>query len=442
MADNKSQAMYEAKDAALGSVGFMLSATTAQSDQIRKSSIAAAKNAVQVRKNIVKLVEQFKVYENMIGKVKSVLGTKNKADIKVLSIGNILASGGNAYKEKEAEQETKSDKITAGAELVGGAAKSIASIVPTAAILALAIPFLLTPEVKEMLGSFFDGLLESLGLGKKAVDNIKIGLGITAGIIASYFSYKVLSGVYDAFMQMKKLAEVMGLLGETTATEKNKIDAEKEKVGAAGDKAKDDLKDVKKDIKKGKKIKNTPVGVYDKIKLLMDKIAPKLKSLGGNFLKALPGVGTILGIGLILYGLFDIGKDIYDMFTGSADDKDEEAEQESAPAPAATSSSQPATAVAAEPENKPSPSSATSAPEGISGDESSAPTSATPSITPSMNGNEIREASIQVERADLDLNQSAGGVNITTIDNSTTIIDAGEKSIMSFAPVYSVSVGT
>ena len=440
MADNKSQAMYEAKDAALGSVGFMLSATKAQSDQIRKSSIAASKNAVQVRKNIVKLVEQFKVYENMIGKVKSVLGTKNKADIKVLNIGSILASGGNAYKEKEAEQETKSDKITAGAELVGGAAKSIASIVPTAAILALAIPFLLTPEVKEMLGSFFDGFLESLGLGKKAVDNIKIGLGVTAGIIASYFSYKVLSGVYDAFMQMKKLAEVMGLLGEATATEKNKIDVEKEKVGAAGDKANDDLKDTKKDIKKGKKLGKT--GFIEKAKLLVTKIGPKLKSLAGNFLKALPGVGTILGIGLILYGLFDIGKDIYDMFTGSADDKNEEAEQESAPAPAATSPSQATTAVAAEPENKPSPSSATSAPEGISGDESSAPTSATPSITPSMDGNEIREASIQVERADLDLNQSAGGVSITTIDNSTTIIDAGEKSIMSSAPVYSVSVGT
>ena len=440
MADNKSQAMYEAKDAALGSVGFMLSATTAQSDQIRKSSIAAAKNAVQVRKNIVKLVEQFKVYENMIGKVKSVLGTKNKADIKVLNIGSILASGGNAYKEKEAEQETKSDKITAGAELVGGAAKSIASIVPTAAILALAIPFLLTPEVKEMLGAFFDGFLESLGLGKRAVDNIKIGLGITAGIIAGYFSYKVLSGVYDAFMQMKKLAEVMGLLGEATATEKDKIDAEKKKVADAGDKAKDDLKDTKKDIKKGKKLGK--MSVIEKAKLLYTKIGPKLKSLAGNFLKAIPVLGTVIGIGFILYEMFDIGKDIYDMFTGSADDKDEEAEQESAPAPAATSSPQPATSVAAEPENKPSPSSATSAPEGISGDESSAPTSATPSITPSMNGNEIREASIEVERADLDLNQSAGGVNITTIDSSTTIIDAGEKSIMSFAPVYSVSVGT
>ena len=440
MADNKSQAVNGAKDAALGNVGFMLSATKAQSDQIKKSSLIAARNVVEVRKNITKLVEQFKVYENAVNQIKQVLGKGGEYAVQVNKIGFIVSSGGNAYKQKEAEQESKLDKVAGGAELLKGASDSIASIVPTAAILALAIPFLLTPEVKEMLGAFFDGFLESLGLGKRAVDNIKIGLGITAGIIAGYFSYKVLSGVYDAFMQMKKLAEVMGLLGQATATEKDKIDTEKKKVADAGDKAKDDLKDTKKDIKKGKKLGK--LNIPGKLSLLMEKIGPKLKTLAGNFLKAIPGVGTILGIGLILYGLFDIGTDIYDMFTGSADDKDIEAEQESAPTPAATSPAQSVSAASAESENKPSPSGATSAPVGTSGSESSLPAPATPTTTPSADGANIREASIEVERADLDLNQTAGGVNVTTIDNSTTIIDAGEKNIQSSAPVYSVSVGT
>lgn len=440
MADNKSQALSEAKDAAMNSVGFMLSTTKAQSDQIRKSSLVAARNVVEVRKNIGKLVEQLKVYENMIGKIKSVLGSKRESDAKVLSIGNILASGGNAYKEKEAEQETKLDRVAGGAKLLGGAANSITSIIPTAAVLALAIPFLLTPEVKEMLGSFFDGFLQGLGLGKNAVENIKLGLGITAGIIAAYFSYKVLSGVYDAFMQMKKLAQVMGLLGTATAAEKDAIDTEKNKVAAAGDKANDDLKDAKKDIKKGKKLGK--LGVIEKTKLLLTKIGPKLKSLGGNFLKALPGIGTILGIGLVIYGLFDIGRDIYDMFTGSAEaDSTEDAEQESAPMPAGSSEPATATSMPAEPESKPLPSTGAT-PSPSLGEAEQLPAPATPSTTPSNDGAMVREASIEVERADVDLNQSAGGVNINVVDNSTTIIDAGEKNIMSSTPVYSVSVGT
>lgn len=434
MADNKNQAMDQAKDAALSSVGFMLPVTKAQSIQIRKSSLVAAREVVSVRKNIVKLVEKFKVYENAVNQIKAVLRKGGDTSAQVAKITGIISAGGNAYKEKEAEIENKPKAL----ELVQGAADNIAKAVPGAAMLALAIPFLLSPEVRAMIGSFFDGLLEQLGLSKGVIEKVKIGLGITAGILGAYFSMKVLGSVFEAFNQMQKLAEVMGIAGSKVATEKDKIDDEKKKVAAAGDKAKGEVKDTKKDIKKGKKLGK--LNFVGKFKLLMEKIGPKLKSLVGNFLKAIPGVGTILGIGFILYELFDIGKDIFDMFTGSADDKEEAEQEETAPLAASAEPQTPPTTFA-EPESKPAASmmSAEMGPEVTEPVAMERQAEATP--TPSMDGSLVREVSMAVEQADVDLNQMAGGINITTIDNSTTVVDVEDKPVMNYTPMYSVTVG-
>jgi hypothetical protein len=233
---------------------------------------------------------------------------------------------------------------------------------------------------------------------------------------------------------------VLGLAGEVVSAEKTKIDTEKDKVKQAGKGTKAELDSAKKDMKK-----NSKGNLLKRLGVLKNTLGPKLLKLGKNFLKALPIVGTVLGIGLILYDLFDIGKDVWNFLKGEettdAEDKQNTEQEDAAPvsatsAPASAAASAPA---AAEAEIK-APTSNTSAAEMTSA--SSAPVAAEPADTPRAEGMAIQESSVKVEQADSDLARTAGGVNITTIDNSTTIMSSPKSAT---APpstlVYSVTVG-
>jgi hypothetical protein len=432
MADTKTQAMNEAKDAALNSVSFVISATKAQSMELKKASLLAARNVVSVRKNLITLVNTFNSYKNIITQIQDVLGKKGEPSSKLSRIGGILQSGGDAYKAKEAEQEDKPKAL----ELVKGIGKDMTTAAGSA--LALAIPFLLSPEMREMLFSFFDGFLKGLGLTDEGLSRLKIGLAVAGGILVTYFAVKTIASVYSAFQQMQKLAEVLGLAGNAVNAEKTKQDLDKKKMADASKDAKKDIKASKKELKKGQKLGKT--SFLKKWKVLSKVVGPKLVRLGTNFLKAIPVVGTLLGIGLVLYDIFDIGKDVYEMFTGSGDDvaEDQDTEQEDA-APIA---------ITGEPTGEPPPAAAESkaptsntAPQEPPAASVPSPKEAEPAPSSSTAGSEIKESSIKVERADTDLAQTAGGISVIAVDNSTTIISNQKTPIQSSPAFYSVTVG-
>lgn len=436
MAD-KSQAIKEAKDAALGSVGFMLIGTKSQSDQLRKSSLVAARNVVAVRKQIVSLVSKFKFYETAIKQINGIVSKKGDPAVKIASISNILSSGGDAYKQKEAEQEQKPSALGA----IGQAANAVAGAVPGVAAFALAIPFLLSPEVREMLTGFFSGFIDGLGLGAEALSKVKLGIGIAIGILGAYFTAKVIMSVVDAFHQLQKLAQVLGIAGELVATEKGKIDLEKDKVKKAGEGAKDGMKQTKKDMRRGRKL-----SILKKPSFLLKKIMPKLISIGKNFVRAIPIVGTVLGIGLILMDMFDIGKDIYDLFFAKDEGDEDEAEKEEK-APVAASAEPPsasAPAAQAEVESKPAASNTAPATPSDVSNKSSAPAateSSEPVAPQSSTGGAIQASSIKIEQADIDLAKTAGGVNIINVDSSTTVITTNKSVQQADPPIYSITVG-
>lgn len=435
---DKTEAIKGAMGAAFDNVGFMLVGTKAQSDQLKTSSLVAARNVVAVRKQIVSVASKFKSFQTALAQITAIVSKKGDADSKVAMIGAVLAAGGDAYKQKEAEQEQKPSALS----MTARGADAVAGMMPAAVGLAFAIPFLLSPEVRAMLGEFFKGFLDGLGLGKDTLDKVKIGLGIITGVIGAYFSAKVIMGVVDAFQQMQKLAQVLGLAGDVVATEKNKIDTEKDQVKKAGDKAKGELKDTKKDLRKGRKL-----SALKKPGFLLKTIAPKLLGLLKNIGKALPIVGTVLGIGAVLFDLFDIGKDIYDFFFGKDTDEVEEEQgtsQEESPAPAASappasSSSVPASA---EPESKPPAANTSTTPPPSTAAAAPTETPAANETPPSSTGTAVSQSSVSVAAAETDLAQTAGGVNILNVDNSTTIIDAGNQTPPpAGAPVYSITVG-
>lgn len=431
MADSRQQAIGKAKDAALGSMGFVLRGTPTQAAELKKASLVAARNVVSVRKNITQLVEKFKVYQNTITQIKSILAGKAEAAAKVNRIAVVLAAGGDKYKQEEAEAEQKPKAL----ELVQGAADKIAEATPMAAVLALAIPFLLSPEIKEMISSFFNGFLEKLGFGKDAVDKIKTGLVIATGVLAAYFSAKVLMSVVDAFNQMKKLAEVLGLAGETVSAEKGKIDKEKDDLKKGKDAAKKEVKDAKKEIKKGKKLP-----FYKKLGYALNVIGPRLKSLAGNILKAIPILGTVLGIGYILYDVFGIGNDLYDMFFGKEKAEDEQDTEQEEAAPVALTSAPESAPQTTFTESTPTPAASSMSEMAPAVSSSEPPSQTEPVQSPSMDGAIVREASVAIEQQDTDLMQS-NFTNILTIDNSTTIVDAGSRPIMQSTPMFSMTVG-
>ena len=444
MDDNKQQAVNGAKDAAIESVGFIITGTAKEAKQLRSAALQAAKGAVAVRKAVASLADKFSVINRQIGQISDTVGKGGSAQAKLVKISGVLSAGGNAYKEEEAEQEAKPDIAGTAQAAVAATGKAALGI----GALALAIPFLLSPEVREMIMSFFNGFLEGLGISNEAMGKAKFVLGATLAIIGTYFTAKVLSSVGDAFGKMKQLAEALGLAGEKVAAEKNQIDADKASLKKGADVAKEGTDELKDTVKKGKKIKgNFVTKLWDKFKLLKGVIGPKLLSLGKNILKAIPFLGTLVSIGFIISDIWDIGSAIYDMFAGDDEEK-EDTKKESAPAPSGSESAPPP-APAAAAASKPAASGGEALPatESVSSTPS-APPASTPGSLPTINvsaastGQAVDTASVAVQQADVDAFKTQGNINIVNMKNSTIIVDAKEdKPAPKEAPIFSVTVG-
>lgn len=436
MAD-KQEAINQAKDAAANSV-FMLTGTKAQATALKKSALQGAKAAVAVRKSALLVASKLSTLQSTLEKIKGILASGGEAPSKLAQISTAISAGGNAFKEEEAKQEGANKPKAL--DLIQNGANKVADAVPGIAAFAMALPLLASPEIRDMLMGFFDGFMQGLGFSKESLDKLKLGLSIAGGILAAYFSMKVISSVMDAFNMMKKLAEAVGLVGEKTALEKDKIDVEKSATKKATGAAKDEIKGTKKAIKEGRKLGR--LSFLKKFSLLSKVVGPKLLKLGANFLKALPGIGTILGIGFLIWDIFDIGKDIYDMFTGDPDEKEnEEPEPEDKPEPAATVSPKPN--APAEATSKPAAASSAPATTPVTTSEPPAAKKAEEAVQTSSNvGIQLKESSERVEQAETDLRREGGDVNITVVDASTTVVNAEKKKPQAYSgPVYSTTVG-
>lgn len=438
MASNKQQAVGGAKDAALNSISIVITGTAKEASQLRSAAVNAARGAVAVRKSASLVAAKFATLTKQISQIKDAVNGGGDASSKLVRIGGILSSGGDAYKQKEAQLEEGpgvAATATAAVNATGKAALSLGA-------LALAIPFLLSPEVREAILGFFDGFLKGLGIGKEAMSTAKFVLGATVAVLGTYFTLKALAPVADAWNKMKELAEVLGLAGEKVATEKNQIDADKASLKKGADVAKEGTDEINDTIKKGKKVKGNFVSkIMDKFKLLKGVIGPKLLSLGKNILKAIPFLGTLVSIGFIISDIWDIGSAIYDMFAGD-DDKEEGVKQESAPAPAGTPAAAPAAPPPAAPEAKPA-AAAASAP------SSPPPPPAASSALPEVNvsaastGQAVDVASVSVQQADVDAFKTQGNINVINMKNATIVVDAkADKPAPSQPAIFSTTVGT
>lgn len=457
----------------------------------------AASEAEVLAKNIIDMVKRLNVFEGMVSSIRATAFSKASSDAKVGQIVSILSSEGNRYEleEQGAEVQARPTVSSTASEAAGAVAKTGIGAIALAA----AIPFLLSnPEILNIAKSFFDGFLNGLGISTEALSFVKPAIGAVLAILAASFVVGAFNNVIETFQKLKALAAALGIAGSAVnesgdniakkesrvnkkekdvKKERKKIDAEKEEVKKSNDIVKDEVKKSKDEIKKAKsagKGSKTRIGkFYEKLKALRKSVVPRLAEMGKNIVRSLPLVGTILGIGLVLYELYSISKDVYDVF--SEDEKaenDEKKQAESKPSPAVTPTptatpspapvsratttptmaapapSADAAAVSSTLEVKPTTASTTPPPEAasastanISGPDISASIPATnvePSPPPSYQA--VAQQSLEVDRAERDyfIQQSSVIMNI----NNTQVIHAPRKSAPAFGPsTFSVSVG-
>lgn len=358
--NEKESAVEGAKNAASQS-GLVLSFSKAQADSLTHSSQVAAKEAALFASNIKSIVRKLNVLQSIVKQVKSVVTTNGiPAADKVSKIESLIESGGNVYALEEARIEERPSI----AESAKGVTKAVANIGLDTIGLAMAIPLLMSnPQILGIVKGFFDGFLTGIGLSSDAIAIVKPVITILLGVLAASWTMSALSPVIEVFQKLKQLATALGLAGEATKSthdevatrekdvkkkdtdlrkEKDKIQKEKDTIKKGTEVAKDEVKKAKDEIKKASqagKGKNWFSRNKAKLLALSGKVVPRLKSMAGNILKAIPVVGTILGIGLVLYDLYSIGSDIYDVFF-SEEDK-EEPEAAGKPLPASTSTAAP-----------------------------------------------------------------------------------------------------
>lgn len=199
----------------------------------------------------------------------------------------------------------------------------------------LLIPLLLNDKVKSFVTGFFTTFLEGLGAPKALIESMGFLLKNLNYIIATYFGYKLFQAVSGAFSSVTNLLKEMGLIGTQLEVATAELQMQKsvlsdkeafEKgVDKEGKKVQAGVNDTKGELKNNKK-----KGFLTRLKLLGQKIAPKLVSIVKNFIKALPIIGTVVGVALIAYELFSIGQDIFDFVMGN-DEKEAKSEVKDSP---------------------------------------------------------------------------------------------------------------
>lgn len=438
MADTKNEAIQGAKDAMMNSVGFVLQGTKKDADDIKRSSLVAAKAAVSVRKNIEKLVSQFKVYNTSIKDIKRVLAKGGDANAQLSSIKTIVSAGGDEYKKEEAAAEAeKKSKLSA----LSDSANAIAAAVPGVASFAAALALLINPETRKIIFDFFEGFMQGLGLGKEALAKVKLVLGATIAVLGVYFTSSVLMQVKEAFDSMKRLAQVMGLLSEVQQAKSVEINTEKEKISKTREKR---MKRVKA-LKKIKRIINVTSTVL-KASVVGALAGIAIGALGGTLIDVATADDDVEMdpenvIKIVLNNLVESAT--LGMISGPFDVKGAYSKKP-AGASSTNDGSMPQIEIRGTSTSQATPT--PPAPSAVSQSTSSMPASA-PSSEPvptaaSQGATKIETASAELDKAERDKAMNKSVLNILNVDNTTTVVTPVKKPATVSGPaVYSVSVG-
>lgn len=164
----------------------------------------------KLKTNMLSIVEKFLLLNGMIKDIKDTLKEKSDDSIKVSKLISIVNAEGNAFKLEEAASERKPSISSA----IGDVATATEKAVPGVAAFALALPFLFSPEVRDMIFGFFKGFLNGLGLSDTALSIAKPVLGAVIGILGAMFTMNALSPVVTLFEHMMKLVNLVSLAAQ------------------------------------------------------------------------------------------------------------------------------------------------------------------------------------------------------------------------------------
>jgi hypothetical protein len=130
----------------------------------------------------------------------------------IVSLGDLVNPRSKRQKPPVDAAQEKREAISSVKEKTKKAGFSIMGLVALIALLK-------NDKLMAIVKGFFTGFLEGLGFGKEAIEKIKFWVGFAVNAFKVYLGFKVFKQVYDAFMAMKRLGELMGILGQKTQTE-------------------------------------------------------------------------------------------------------------------------------------------------------------------------------------------------------------------------------
>ena len=442
MANARQDAVSRAAGAFYESAGFVLTGNKQQSDSLKRSATVAMRASVTLQKNIGPLVSRFALYSKQIAKIKDTL-SKTKGDkAKLSKIKSIVNSGGDAYKERKAELEER----PGAAGSIAGAANAIAGGVPAALGLAGLIGLLLNPEVRKIALGFFTAFLEGLGLSKDAINKLKAGLAVAVGIIGVYLATSVIRQVAEAFTQMKRLAQVLGLLGEAVQAKQLEVDVERKKINKT---RADRLKRVKS-LKRLKRILSIGSALF-KASLIGAGVGIAIDAVGGTLIDLFTAdedkeidakyVGKAIINNIIesvSFGLASGPFDLNEKEESKGVERESRGTVSSLPPSVDTSPEDKSLTRPSSPQRNGSPS------VDVDVQEWHAPSASTPTSKLSTENNSASDVvnnSIKVDQAERDESRNRGLSIYNNINNSSSVVNVIKNNNVGGGLVFSQSVG-
>lgn len=415
-------------------------------DKLKTNITKAAKESVKLRKNIVDIVNKLKVYEGIINDVKNTIAKGGEPVVVLHRVQSIISAGGNAYQLAESQME---EKATLGGA-VSDVAKSVQKAVPGVAAFALALPLLMSPQVREMIMSFFTGFLEGLGMDVESIQRWIPIIKIALGALAAVFTISALQPVVTLWGHMQKLMSFIGVAAELVVAKSEASDFQMSEVRSKRMKLVKRLRNMKRIktflMSASKLLKASLVAAAAGIAIdvvggtLLDVVMadPDVEISPMNVVKmAINNLVESVTLGLV--------KGPYDL---SNPDKEEQVQEEKQKQEYKKEKSSSTVSQSAPPQDKPA--AAESKPKATQSTQATplqaaaapapAPAASAPSSS-SSSGMSVQKLSEDVGAKEADIKQTAGA-SITMIDNSKTIIAAKSDDVPTDnSAQFSVQVG-
>lgn len=426
-----------------------------------EASLVGVRQAKKLETNIDKLTKRFLVLFSIVEDIKKVIQSDADDAKKIARITSIVQAEGNAYKLEEATSEEKPSISSA----IGNVATATEKAVPGVAAFALALPFLFSPEVRDMLFGFFQGFLKGLGLSDTALAIAKPVLGAAIGILGAVFTINALSPVVTLFEHMTKLVNLVQLAAQAVVMKSEMADAKISELRLKRLKTLKRLKNLKRVktflLNASKLLKTSLVAAAAGVAIdvvggtLLDVVTadPETEISPMNIIKmAINNLVESVTLGLVK-GPFELDQKDPDEVAAEVDKKKENKPSKPTSSPPTNAPVPPAAAVlekesptkstpadvstataSAAPDTKPSTPSADVSP------SQSAPPAAAASVEV-KNGAVITGLSENVAAAETDMKKDVGNSILVVNNNNTVVTYPEENNQSSGGAAYSADVG-